>query len=99
MKLTRREFLEKSAAAVALLSAMGCSSSNKMVHGMPYRTLGKTGVDISLLSLGGWDMGIDELSEKESIQIMHTAIDSGINFFDMPGNTMTVSPRNVWEKL
>lgn len=86
MKLTRREFLEKSAAAVALLSTVVCSSSKKMVQGMPYRTLGKTGLDISLLSLGGWDMGIEKLSEKDSIHLMRSAIDNGINFFD-----------NAWE--
>ncbi len=86
MKLTRREFLEKSAAAVALLSAVGCSSSKKMVQGMPYRTMGKTGLEVSILGLGGWDMGIEKLSEKESIHLMRSAIDMGINFFD-----------NAWE--
>ena len=48
---------------------------------MPYRTLGRTGEKVSLVGLGGYHIGIQK-EEKESIRIIRTAIDSGINFMD-----------------
>jgi aryl-alcohol dehydrogenase-like predicted oxidoreductase len=48
---------------------------------MPYRTLGRTGVRVSAIGLGGWHIGIQN-DEKESIAIIRTAIDNGINFLD-----------------
>lgn len=48
---------------------------------MLYRTLGKTGQEVSIIGLGGWHMGAAE-SEKASIDLVRTAIDSGINFMD-----------------
>jgi len=49
---------------------------------MPMRTLGGTGVEVSLIGLGGWHLGFDYLDEELSIRIIRTAIDSGINFMD-----------------
>ncbi len=49
---------------------------------MPYRPLGRTGVDVSLIGLGGWHLGFDAIAEELSIRIIRTAIDSGINFLD-----------------
>jgi len=49
---------------------------------MPMRTLGRTGVEVSLIGLGGWHLGFDYLDEQLSIRIIRTAIDSGINFMD-----------------
>lgn len=64
------------------------------------RPLGKTGISVSEIAFGGVEIGIpygigiksaaDMLSENEAIQLLHTAIDSGINFFDtarMYGNS------------
>jgi len=48
---------------------------------MPCRTLGRTGEKVSLVGLGGYHIGIQK-EEKESIRIIRTAIDSGINFMD-----------------
>jgi predicted aldo/keto reductase-like oxidoreductase len=48
---------------------------------IPTRPLGKTGVNVSVLCLGGWHIGqpaIDADAEK----IMHAAIDAGVTFFD-----------------
>jgi predicted aldo/keto reductase-like oxidoreductase len=47
---------------------------------MPYRLLGSTGEKVSLLGLGGFHLGVP--SEPESIRIIRTAIDRGINFMD-----------------
>src|SRR5215470_16584932 len=49
---------------------------------MPYRPLGRTGVEVSLIGLGGWHLGFDAIDEELSIRIIRTAVDSGINFLD-----------------
>ena len=49
---------------------------------MPMRMLGRTGIEVSLIGLGGWHLGFDYLDEELSIRIIRTAIDSGINFLD-----------------
>ena len=49
---------------------------------MPMRTLGRTGVSVSLIGLGGWHLGFKYIDEDLSIRIIRTAIDNGINFMD-----------------
>jgi aryl-alcohol dehydrogenase-like predicted oxidoreductase len=49
---------------------------------MPMRTLGRTGVKVSLIGLGGWHLGFKYIDEDLSIRIIRTAIDNGINFMD-----------------
>lgn len=49
---------------------------------IPYRTLGSTGEKVSIVGLGGYHIGIPNLSEQESIKLIRTAIDNGINFMD-----------------
>jgi len=46
-----------------------------------YRTLGQTGEQVSIIGLGGAHIGFQE-DENDSIQIIRTAIDNGINFMD-----------------
>ena len=48
---------------------------------MPYRLLGSTGEKVSVVGLGGAHLGT-QVDEKESIDIIRTAIDNGINFMD-----------------
>ena len=49
---------------------------------IPCRILGRTGERVSVLGLGGWHLGFPSLSEKESIRIIHVAVEAGINFLD-----------------
>src|SRR5215208_2875891 len=49
---------------------------------MPMRTLGRTGVQVSLIGLGGWHLGFKSMDEQLSIRIIRSAIDHGINFMD-----------------
>jgi aryl-alcohol dehydrogenase-like predicted oxidoreductase len=48
---------------------------------MPYRRLGRTGEMVSLLGLGGFHVGVQQ-EEEESIRIVRTAVDRGVNFMD-----------------
>jgi uncharacterized protein len=48
---------------------------------IPYRMLGRTGERVSIIGLGGFHI-IKKNNENESIQIVRTAIDNGINFMD-----------------
>jgi predicted aldo/keto reductase-like oxidoreductase len=84
-KQTRREFLGKLAGGMAGASAGTALLRNPIVSPaageMPYRTLGRSGEKVSLLGLGGYHIGIQR-DEQESIRIIRTAIDNGINFLD-----------------
>jgi predicted aldo/keto reductase-like oxidoreductase len=81
--MTRREF-------VNVITATGLAASAGSVkvwadeinaNGMIYRTLGKTGVKVSAIGLGGYHIGNPPL-ESESLKIIRTAIDRGITFMD-----------------
>jgi predicted aldo/keto reductase-like oxidoreductase len=52
--------------------------------GIPMRPLGSTGVEVSMLCLGGFHLSVP--SAEEATRIIHTAIDNGITFMD-----------NAWE--
>ena len=49
---------------------------------MPYRMLGKTGVQVSCIGLGGYHLGASGISESDAIHLFHAAVDRGINFSD-----------------
>jgi aryl-alcohol dehydrogenase-like predicted oxidoreductase len=49
---------------------------------MPYRALGRTGVQVSALGLGGSHIGTPKLSRAEAARIVHAAIDGGLTFMD-----------------
>jgi predicted aldo/keto reductase-like oxidoreductase len=82
--VTRRHFLELSAAAAAAVVAArrgGFAWADEMKQGIPYRTLGKTGERVSLIGVGGSHIGTQK-DEQESIRIIRAALDRGINFLD-----------------
>src|ERR671927_498711 len=47
---------------------------------VPTRELGRTGVRTSIVGLGGYHLGL--AGEAESIRIVRTALDHGMNFLD-----------------
>lgn len=49
---------------------------------MHYRRLGHTGIKISEISLGAWVTFGSQISEQMAIDLIKTAFDHGINFFD-----------------
>lgn len=52
---------------------------------MRYRTLGKTGLDVSVLSFGASSLGsvFRDTVESDSIRAVHEAVDAGINYIDV----------------
>lgn len=49
---------------------------------MIYRTLGRTGLRVSLLSFGSWVSFKSQLDEDAAYQLMVAAFEAGVNFFD-----------------
>ena len=78
---TRRHFLELAAAASFAAGVGQNSWAAETREGVPYRTLGHTGEKVSIVGLGGYHIG-SQASEQESIKIIRTALDNGINFLD-----------------
>jgi predicted aldo/keto reductase-like oxidoreductase len=78
--MDRRRFLQ-TAAATTLMASL----SNKVAHAapteIPRRTLGRSGEKVSIVGLGGYHLGMQS-DEQESIRIIRSALDSGINFLD-----------------
>lgn len=86
-KQNRREFLGKASAGIAgaglggRLFAAGALLGAETRNGVPYRALGRTGERVSCVGLGGYHIGIQR-TVAESVRIIRTALDSGINFLD-----------------
>jgi aryl-alcohol dehydrogenase-like predicted oxidoreductase len=49
---------------------------------IPYRILGRTGEKVSAIGIGGYHLGRPDLEADESIRIVRSALDEGINFLD-----------------
>ena len=79
--MTRRELLAATM-ALTIVSCLPKSLFADVGNGpMPYRRLGRTGEKVSIIGLGGAHIG-KQADEKESINIIRTALDNGINFLD-----------------
>ena len=78
---TRREFLETSVGTILASSLLPSAWAAEIRNGIPYRTLGNTGVKVSCIGLGGYHLG-KQSDEQESIRIIRTGLDEGLNFLD-----------------
>jgi aryl-alcohol dehydrogenase-like predicted oxidoreductase len=72
--MRRRTFLHVSTAA------LGARLDSLAQTPMPLATLGKSGLRVSKLTLGGYHMAVR--GEENAIKIIHRAIDLGVNLFD-----------------
>ena len=90
--VTRRNFVKASAAGLAAaalvkpsLGADGTNAGGARGPGegeqVPHRPLGKTGVRVSALGVGGYHLGSIK-DGKESTELVARALDAGISFFD-----------------
>lgn len=96
--INRRTFIGETLAATVVMAAGSAAASpvppaqqkrvtdlpyNPRTHkAMPTRNLGKTGYQVGILSLGAQATLEIKGREKESIEIIHRAIDLGINYID-----------------
>jgi uncharacterized protein len=78
--LTRRHFLQTALGGVALGRTLYAAQTDDPA-GLPTRPLGQTGERVSIIGLGGWDIGA-VTDKSEAIRIMHEAIGNGLTFFD-----------------
>jgi len=53
-----------------------------MTSKMPYRRLGRSGLQVSVLSFGSWVTFDTQLGDQMAIECMSAAYDAGCNFFD-----------------
>jgi uncharacterized protein len=85
---SRRDFLKNTAwIGVASLSGkkLPFSWQNNGEQQVPKRSMGKTGLQVSCMGIGGYHLGSTK-DQAEANQVVSMAIDAGINFFD-----------NAWE--
>jgi len=78
--LTRRALVEAFMLGAADLAVSGQSGAE-----IPRRPLGRTGLEVSALGIGGYHLGSAD-SDAEATRIVNEALDAGVNFFD-----------NAWE--
>ena len=56
------------------------------------RILGRTGESVSAIGLGGAHIGTPELTSREAVRIIRTALDRGLNFMDNSWDYIGESP-------
>jgi predicted aldo/keto reductase-like oxidoreductase len=79
--ISRRGFLGLVAASFLLAHAGQQSLRADSKNGIPYRTLGRSKEKVSLVGLGGYHLG-KQADPQESIGIIRTGLDEGVNFLD-----------------
>jgi predicted aldo/keto reductase-like oxidoreductase len=78
--LSRREFLAFATASIVTNVELDSTQSDSK-NGIPYRTLGRTRDKVSVIGLGGYHLG-KQAEPQESIRIIRTGLDEGVNFLD-----------------
>jgi len=78
---SRRKFLGMTAASLLMAKSLSASAAAEARNGIPYRPLGRTGEKVSLVGLGGYHLA-RQSDPAESIRIIRTGLDEGINFLD-----------------
>lgn len=78
--INRREFVKGALAGLALGTGVLAEQKDDG-SGLPKRPLGRTGEMVTIIALGGWDIG-NIKDRDEAVAIMHEAIDEGLTFFD-----------------
>lgn len=96
--LPRRRFLHVTAAVASTAALAACAKKGPpkeapkegtvpvpppsvSAASMPKRALGKTGVSVSIIGVGGYHIG-SVADEAESIRIVRSALDRGVDFLD-----------------
>lgn len=99
--MDRREFLVGTVAASGWASTRSLWAAEDNPPTLPVRPLGRTGVEVTILALGGYT-GMKDPSSKEfdPVELANAAIDAGIRYFDTaPSYGNGQSERNYGEVL
>ena len=101
--MTRRRFIQSTAGAVTAVSASGLIPSFGNISGIRgkksgimRRKLGKTGLEVSILSFGGGSQFLrnpDGTWEK----MLESALEGGINLFDTAPNYIASKMNGIWD--
>jgi hypothetical protein len=75
----RRDFLWQSLGLLCALNLPSRAWSLQATKPIPKRPLGKTGVSVPILGLGGYHVGTIK-DERQAIRLVREAIDLGITF-------------------
>ena len=79
--LSRRDFVKKTAIGIVSANLFQKAFAASGPGDIPKRPLGKTGVNVPILGLGGHHIGRIE-DDNESIRLTRKAIDMGVTFMD-----------------
>src|SRR5712692_6889032 len=86
--MRRRDFLTKGTAAAGLAASRKvleplakAASISTMLPTVPKRRLGKTGIDLSIIALGG--VAVMDTEQAFANNLVAEAFDGGINYFDV----------------
>ncbi len=78
MSISRRRFLETTAAGAIAASSLSAKGNSDM----PTRVLGKTGVHVSILAMGAGSRYLMYKEEDQAIEAVKKALDLGITYID-----------------
>src|SRR5579863_2648792 len=76
MDLSRRQFIQ-AAAGAAVVPALGGAAAT-----LPTRTLGKTGIEVSILGFGSGSRFTMYEDQDKALEALSRALDLGINYID-----------------
>ena len=79
---SRREFLKKTGVSLALTVLPGATRAEPASHGIPRRTLGRTGASVSLLAFGCGSRFLMYENEEDALGVLNRAIDGGVTYLD-----------------
>ena len=90
MKLSRRRFLAGAASLAATPLAFGqdvgadhSERASSAPRTLPKRKLGRTGLEVGILTLGTHPLGtLPDSKENEALRIIEAAFEAGVNYFD-----------------
>jgi uncharacterized protein len=51
-------------------------------NGIGRRKLGRADVEVSIIGIGGYHIGLSDVTEQEALRVVRSALDRGINFLD-----------------
>jgi aryl-alcohol dehydrogenase-like predicted oxidoreductase len=79
--MERRDFIKAAAVTGVAVTTNLLGEAQSASSEMQYRQLGRTGEKVSAIGVGGYHIGVQS-DPAESVRLIRTAIDRGINFMD-----------------